>query len=365
MPSLIRPLALASIAIVIGVTAVAVDSVSAPDAAAAADPGRPRSSPSRFTASSGDPTEFWNLERMSRATPMDVVRTNRKRPKVRVSKETGRKAQRVPGVAVPGEQTGRVVQAAQNQPSAVYPYPFGRRGLEQVLNKVAPYRAVGRVFFRFQGGLFSCSGASVTGGPRHVVFTAGHCLNDGLGSGPSHWATDVIFVPARRPGKSKNPYGSFAAKELWVPAGWSDNQWFPFDIGAFNVAKNQKSKPLRKSVGALGFAYNEGRVQHFDMFGYPAAPPFGGNRMIACSTQHAVDDADPSGPDPIGVGCDMTGGSSGGPWILRLRRGNLLNGVTSFGYSEQPHALYSPYFDGTANNLRCAAATGNPNAQTC
>ena len=39
-----------------------------------------------------------------------------------------------------------------------------------------------------------------------------------------------------------------------------------------------------------------------------------------------------TGFDTIGVGCDMTGGSSGGPWILGLGRGNYINGLISYGY---------------------------------
>ncbi|CAN5678337.1 hypothetical protein BH23CHL8_BH23CHL8_20330 [soil metagenome] len=101
--------------------------------------------------------------------------------------------------------------------------------------------------------------------------------------------------------------------------------------------------------------------------GYPAVAPFKGDRLITCASAFSVMDdiPDGEGPDTTGVGCDMTDGSSGGPWVLRLRRGNLLNGITTYGYEAQPAALFGPYFDGTANNLRCAAATGNENATKC
>lgn len=254
-----------------------------------------------------------------------------------------------------------MTKAAEAQPAAVYPFPYGRRTVEKQLRKAAPYRQVGRIFFRVDGNRYSCSGSSVVGGGRNVVYTAAHCLNDGAGN----WSKDVIFIPGRNAAKKKNPYGKFAAKELWVPSGWADNGWWAYDVGAFNVAKNKKGKTLRKAVGALGFSYNEGRIQHWDVFGYPAQKPWGGNKLITCASAHGIDDANGNGPDSMGVGCDMTGGSSGGPFILGLRRKNLLNGVVSYGYGDQPGATYSPYFDSTANKIRCAAGTGNPDAASC
>jgi len=349
----IRPLA-----VIIGVTALAVGSIAGPSFAASSDPARPVSAPTQFATSDADPRDYWTPQRMANAKPMVNMR-ERKKPRVTVSDETGTKARRVAGTDTTAE--ARIVKASEAQPAAVYPYPFGRHGVENPLRKLAPYRQVGRIFFRQNGNNYSCSGASVVGGDRHVVFTAGHCLNDGAG----HWSTDVVFVPARREGKWKNPYGRFPAKELWVPSGWSDNSWDSYDLGAFNVGKSTKGKKLRRAVGALGFAYNDGRIQHWDIFGYPAQSPWKGNKLITCSTAHAIDDVNGNGPDTIGVGCDLNGGSSGGPWIVSLRRKNMLNGITTYGYFAQPNAVYGPYFDETANKVRCAAGTGDADASSC
>jgi V8-like Glu-specific endopeptidase len=299
---------------------------------------------------------------MENAIPLG---SERQRPNPRLEDESTamrRDAETIPGVDVPNELAGRVVKAAQIQPAATYPFPFGRRSLENQLRKVAPYRTVGKIFFRRGGFNYVCSGASVVSKPFNVVFTAGHCLNDGDGT----WSKDVVFVPGRRTGKNKNPFGVFPARTLWAPEGWALDGMWAYDMGAFSVKKNAKSKTLQKAVGALGFAYNEGRVQHWDIFGYPAVSPFNGDKLTTCATAFAAqDDMGGNGPDTNGVGCDMTEGSSGGPWVMRLRRGNLLNGVTSYGYAEQPAAMYSPYFDGAANNLRCAAAKDDANATSC
>ena len=206
-----------------------------------------------------------------------------------------------------------------------------------------------------------CSGASVVSKPNQVVFTAGHCLylND-------QWSTDVVFVPGRKPakGKKKNPFGKFPAKKLWVPLGWKDDQNDAFDMGTFSVRKNGKGKKLQKKVGALGFAYAKQRTQFWDVFGYPVGGPFKKNVLTMCSAQWAVDDVQ-NGNDSIGIGCDMKGGASGGPWILRLKRSNLLNGITTYGYGDEPGAVYGPYFGANANWIRCAAAKNNQSAQTC
>ena len=357
----IRPLAATALAIaVVSATVLAVGALSDSSAAVAgADPSRPVAAPTRLAAASeGAVIDYWTADRMRRAKPMKVTR-QRANPKVRTADEATNRGVRA--ASTDTQSAPRVVKASEAQPAGEYPFPFGRRSVEKQLRKVAPYRQVGRLFFRQGGVRYSCSGASVVGGFRQVVYTAGHCLNDGQGT----WSTNVIFVPGRRDGKSKNPYGTFAAKELWVPSGWKDNMWWAYDLGAFNVGKNKQGKTLRKAVGALGFAYDEGAVQHWDIFGYPALAPWKGNKLITCASAWGQSDANANGPDSLGVGCDMTNGSSGGPCILGLRRQNLLNGVTSYGYTDEPDAIYTPYFDGTANNVRCAAGTGDPDKEVC
>ena len=54
----------------------------------------------------------------------------------------------------------------------------------------------------------------------------------------------------------------------------------------------------------------------------------------------------------MGIGCDMTGGSSGGGWIV----GANLYSVNSYGYSNQPDVMFGPYLDGVAQSVYNAAA---------
>lgn len=352
-----RPLAIATLlAVVAGSTVAAKDAAVEPSG----DPRAPVSAPRQMAASEEATLDYWTPKRMANAIPIE---SERRRPHLEdESRVMRRDGETVPGIDVANDQAGPVVKAAQLQAAATYPFPFGRRYVENQLRKVSPYRTVGRIFFRRGGNNYVCSGASVVSKPYNVVFTAGHCLNDGAGT----WSKDVIFVPGRRTGRNKNPYGSFPARTLWAPEGWVFQELYAYDIGAFSVRKNSKGKTLQQSVGALGFAYNVGRVQHWDVFGYPAVAPFSGDKLTTCAAAFAVqEDMGGTGPDTNGVGCDMTGGSSGGPWILRLRRGNLVNGVTSYGQAAMPAARFSPYFDTGANNLRCAAAKEDANATSC
>jgi hypothetical protein len=98
-------------------------------------------------------------------------------------------------------------------------------------------------------------------------------------------------------------------------------------------------------------SYN--RSQHYLSHGYPAAPPFNGERHWICDSTLATSDNSAS-PATMGIGCDMTGGSSGGGWIV----GSNLYSVNSYGYSNQPNVMYGPYIDSVAQSLYTAASAG-------
>ena len=56
-------------------------------------------------------------------------------------------------------------------------------------------------------------------------------------------------------------------------------------------------------------------------------------RLGAAEQRHAAN------PPTLGIGCDMTGGSSGGGWIV----GSNVVTVNSYGYDDQPDVMYGPY----------------------
>ena len=80
-------------------------------------------------------------------------------------------------------------------------YPFTRY-------EPATYNpAHGKVFFTDSGVNYVCSGTALTSGNKSVVWTAGHCVNEGPGAYYTNWA----FVPAYKDGA--RPYGTWAARD--------------------------------------------------------------------------------------------------------------------------------------------------------
>jgi V8-like Glu-specific endopeptidase len=301
---------------------------------------------------------YWTPARMRNARPAPMPKPDRAAPRMGPSVQEVGRARHAEALGPSDGGSGVGASPA----TYTYPFPFTRYATEGALYSVFPYRAVGKIFFKQLGINYVCSGASVTGGTRNVVYTAGHCVS----TGASVFSTNVIFVPARRNGAE--PYGRFAATQLWTTSAWHTTHDFTYDVGAFSVGLNALRQTLRSRVGALGFAWNQSRDQHWNDFGYPAAAPFTGETLQVCQASHGTDDLSVPGvgPDPLGIGCDQTGGSSGGPWILGLKSKNWLNGVNSYKYlPSQSLAMYGPYFDNAANNVRCAAGTGNASATSC
>jgi V8-like Glu-specific endopeptidase len=121
-------------------------------------------------------------------------------------------------------------------------------------------------------------------------------------------------------------------------------------------ACDKGTSKLHDKIGYLGYKANVSRNQTWNAFGYPQAAPFDGKKLTYCKAAYATSDTQFS-PDTIGIGCDMTGGSSGGPWILNYTPGqsgsfNYINGLNSYKYDSQPKAMYSPYFGNEFLDLR-------------
>lgn len=231
-----------------------------------------------------------------------------------------------------------------------------------------PHIMVGKLFFVIPGrGNYVCSASSLNSNNLSVIWTAGHCVfTRGIG-----WHNTFLFVPARR--ASANPVGAWTTRMAWTLVGWT-NGWLEYDMGALVANRggffNQR---LVTAVGGLGFLANAARQQHWHLQGYPAAPrplfpatppgaQFDGEHQELCAATWAVNDLGANGPQTMGVGCDKTGGTSGGPWTVDYSGvpgpSNYLNSNNSYRYlGGAPNflRLYGPYFTTGAINLRNAA----------
>jgi hypothetical protein len=207
-----------------------------------------------------------------------------------------------------------------------------------------PTSTHGKVFFTLGGSDYVCSGTALLSSNKSVVWTAGHCVNEG----PGDFATNWEFVPAYKDGRA--PLGVYVASDLVTSNDWATKGDFSYDFAAA-VVEASGGTALTDRVGGRGIAFNSARSQTYTSYGYPAAPPFTGERLWTCNSPLQTSDNSAS-PPTLGIGCDMTGGSSGGGWIV----GNNLVSENSYGYGNQPNVMYGPYLGSVAQSVYNAAA---------
>jgi hypothetical protein len=234
----------------------------------------------------------------------------------------------------------------------------GRAAEQSAAARAYPERVHGKVFFTLIGGSspgdYVCSGTVVASDGHALVWTAGHCVAGAdVGTG---FATNWEFVPGYDSGAA--PYGRWPASALATTDGWRDAANVRVDLGAATVARDGEGRGIEDVIGARGIVFDERREQRFSIFGYPAQPnlftlppriDFDGEHLFRCDSETVGSDSPPgSGPAPVEVDCDMTGGSSGGGWVIA---DGLLNGLTSYGYAADGYHLYGPYFGTAARRL--------------
>ncbi|MGW4273181.1 trypsin-like serine peptidase [Streptomyces seoulensis] len=198
----------------------------------------------------------------------------------------------------------------------------------------------GKVFFDSPEGTMVCS-ATVVEDPAHpgksnLVWTAGHCVHAGKKGG---WYRNIAFVPsyndagrsaAQLQGASRDevaPYGVWwgdgaQTSDQWIAnGGATGGQGAPYDFAVIHVTpeKGGNGKSLQETVGAalpVNFdAPAVPKVQSITATGYPAAPPYDGQRLYRCQDRPGRLSVTASDPTMYRIGCTMTGGSSGGGWV--------------------------------------------------
>ncbi|TNY38190.1 trypsin-like serine peptidase [Thermomonospora catenispora] len=266
---------------------------------------------------------FWTRERMLSATPMERLLNPTSAQRRTLSRAQG------PGLVAP----------------LAFPYGGGTwTGGGQVV------RTTGRVFFTYQGRTASCSGSAVISQNRSTVITAGHCVKlDGA------WHTNWVFVPGYDNGNA--PYGTWTARQTLATAQWAASENITYDVGAA-VLNPLNGQYLTDVVGGQAIGFNQSRTQPMYAFGYPAAAPYDGSTLTYCSGTTSSSLLYGS----IGLVCDMTGGSSGGPWFSGFDESTgtgTLNSVNSYrlNFPLLDRYMYGPYFGSEAQALYQQAQT--------
>ena len=206
-------------------------------------------------------------------------------------------------------------------------------------------RTTGKVFFTLGGTNYVCSGAATSSSNRSVVTTAGHCVNEGPGAYATNWA----FVPAYDNGA--RPYGTWTARTLVTTAAWAQQGDINYD-GGFAVMNPLNGQSLTDVVGGQAIAFNQARGLSYNAYGYPAAGKFNGQTLQSCS---GTATNDPYGTQSQGIPCDMTGGSSGGPWLVSGT--HTINSVNSFGYRSVRNVMFGPYFGSAIQSAYSTASS--------
>lgn len=291
--------------------------------------------------------DYWTAERIAGAQPRDFVRTSggafQPKPKAKPGRGGGGGGGTVTGASWTGG--GPVVQRT------------------------------GKVLFTMGGGNYVCSATVVQEPtPRNthsLVLTAGHCAYDEVAEA---FATNWIFVPSFDTSPTftcaNATIGCWTAVGLVVHSGYATAGGFNTQatIHDFAIAivggggTTGTTTQLDTAVGGgYGIAYpgiSTGDSVH--AFGYPAAGRYKGKDLTYCAGP-TFNDAN-NGNATWGIACNMTGGSSGGPWLAGFTQtgAGTLTSLNSYGYSGLSN-MYGPKFNADTQDVVNAAAsrTGN------
>lgn len=246
----------------------------------------------------------------------------------------------------PSSAAGAKAETSEELTGYAYPPPFNQH---EVLASYTtyPYCTIGKLFFNQGGGSWVASASAIG---NNGLWTAGHCVHSGNGQ-PSGWSTNLVFVPGYKDGAA--PFGQFTARQLWCRTNWYQhgNPGGLFEDMGVAMMNPLNGRTLSQVVGWLGFAWNFPRNQTWTSLGYPAESPFNGQLMYQDTAPYANDGSVPGSPATIGIGCSMTGGCSGGPWVMGLGTTNYVNGHNSYRPTNQPLEIYAPYFGDNAHSL--------------
>ncbi|MFE5839835.1 trypsin-like serine peptidase [Arthrobacter sp. NPDC056493] len=269
---------------------------------------------------------YWTPERMRAALPGDVLAAK----VVDRQDNTGASS---PAAA----ETGALTRFAGTAPQTT--------ATTALHSSETPVSHVGKVFFTLGGINYVCSGNSIAAQNDSLVATAGHCVNEGPGAFAKNW----VFVPGYINGKA--PYGQWAAKSLHAPRNWTSGGDIRYDTG-FAVVARVGGKTLADVVGASGVEFNQPRGMAYKSYGYPAAAPFTGQTLVSCKGTAHNDSINPQF-NSQGISCDMTGGSSGGPWFAQADTNavsgadGFQNSINSYGYGTSSTTMFGPYWGST------------------
>jgi V8-like Glu-specific endopeptidase len=278
-----------------------------------------------------------------------------------------------------------------------------------------PYRLTGKLEMRFGSQWFICSASLIE---KSVLITAAHCVHD-FGLGQAGFADEVIWHPANvsNPDTTTQPFGTFTGAVWSVPQSYFDGT-DTCESGASGVVCNNdlatvvlEKRGGQTAADILGGTYGYGwngfssikspafgnvTVADITQLGYPGALDKGFQMQRNNSFGKTIISTGSNGKTlkQVQLGSAMTGGSSGGPWMVNFgtrpsvdtseaslgkeNDNNIVVGVTSWGLTavglnvqgssffgqnpEFPNADYGGFGAGNIGFMVKDACVNNPGA---
>ena len=110
-----------------------------------------------------------------------------------------------------------------------------------------------------------------------------------------------------------------------------------YDVAVISLNKNSAGKKVTNYTGWLGRSWNYGYKQSLHAQGHPSNLWNGAQYTYTCAAESFY-----GGTDVLGMGCNMTFGASGGPWLRK----------------------FHPYKSGSLNYVNSVVSGGTPGTGT-
>ncbi len=306
--------------------------------------------------------EHWTAERLQAAVPRDYVRDDRGRINPLPGKGNGK-----------GKPGGSDDGSGDTDSTEVTGASWTTAG---------PVKSTtGKIYFEIGNSGYVCSGTvvidSADGDGRSTVLTAGHCLYDEGTNGS--FAQNLVFIPDFDSDPSSAYYDCSTVQELGISCWVADHlvtskQWadggtdkWSEDYGFAIFLDSTNGGSLEQSVGGAAYSILTDALaspQSIHAFGYPAAKKYNGSDLVYC----AGDDGqlNDGNPETTAIKCKMTGGASGGAWLLDFDRdaqtATGIRSLTSYSYSSTNGYLFGPIFDGYTQEVFNVALSASGDA---
>jgi V8-like Glu-specific endopeptidase len=221
--------------------------------------------------------------------------------------------------------------------------PTRRTSTRIAPRQVRAPRSTGKLFFRVDGLDAVCTASAINTKRRNQVITAGHCVHTGPHVGllqQPHFYSDWVYVPRYRNGQA--PYGKWVANNAYAFDGWVQHEAFKYDQAILSFRRHGRHRLVDVTGGNDVVWGKHQREWGVRIWGWPAEEPYDGETAKRCDGRTVVfhDTHDASMHD-----CDLTGGASGGPWLLprgRTANSGRIWAVTSRRVLDRPVLLARP-----------------------